>query len=1685
MKFVYHFFSAVLSSKVYSFSALRHLIRLHLSAVIVLVSCLPAMAVTDYSIYNDGNVLVLSDQRGENDVIFISQAGASLIEFNVPGRTYSVNGFGEFTFPVTVSISGIDNITIHAGEGDDIINVGQFTSPLPFLSLSGGRQNDVINISGDIDFISGAGLDIDMQNDDPVPGNDRIIFASNANLKLSGNGEAVLRSSQGILFNLLSSLQTEDGDLLMEGNIQPSPATGNFKGIELIGATVQIVGDGYLKVKGRGGNSAVGFQTGVSLTSGAKFIGGVIHEAYIQGWGGAGAGSRNYGVLAENNSIITSLDAPVTVIGQGSGTAASSLSHGVMVANGAQINSGGSASLELKGSGCTTCGGANNIGVNIESGAAQISGAGDVTVTGNGGGTSASNGNMGVQLSSTAFIRATGDGDLSVTGVAGLGSGGNLRGVQVNTGCSISALGSGNTTVKGTGRESVGSFNIGVYVAGLISSASGETSVTGFGGGTGASNNNYGVAVIQSGAVPAQIFSGGDGVKVTGNGAYDATGVNNHGVYVAGNVSFMTTSSGDIQVTGKGGGTGTSGSNVGVFLQNQGFVQSGGTGTIHVEGTGGKGSGSGNRGVFVDGGSYINASNGDVTVIGKGGGTGASALAEGITVSSSTANFSYIANSLGGNITLDGTGGTTTGNENYGIQVGNNGRVTSGDGDLSMTGKGGGSGPSSLGIGILVRLTGQVIARGSGALTMRGTGGTGVAGNNIGVSLSGTSLVSSEDGNILITGIEGIGTASNGLVTANTASVTSRANITMIANSVLIGTTTNITTNSDHTVTIRPLTNGVAINLGPTGDPLGGPLQLTNGELDRISTGTLVIGHPQSGSITQSQPITRPAQTDVYLHSSGSIFVNASSINTAGGLLTFHAAQGVFPTASGVDVQAGTVAFAPGTTLMIQINGQIADVNYARLNVQGEVNLNGARLSISGSFIQPQCNQLVIVNNDGTDPIIGTFVGMPEGFIITNYLGSGKNVGISYVGGDGNDVVLIERIIPLIACPNNIVSGNAPGICGKDIPVIGSPSIVENCQFTLTNDAPGFYQIGETEVTWVITDVNGNSASCVQKITINDKEYPTVVCPNKITTVNQPDQDCGAQLFFDLPVGDNCPGFIVDQTHFSGDVFPIGITDVEVSITDAVGNTNYCTFKIVVDPREEICNGIDDDCDGYTDELQDWTLNATVFASDAAAARQMGESVDLKGIWGIAGSRRNNNGVQEGTAYILYYNSNAGAWGQVAQLFPDNFSAGDQFFGAKVAMGNGYCAVAAPLDDEGGVDAGAIYIYKWNGGNPSDWVLHQKILGASAGEQLGSGLDFHQEWLVAGASQNSDALPEAGAAYLFLQAPAGTGNWNLVKKLTAGDADLGDHFGFDVAVSGAYVLVSANTDDEKGTDAGAAYVFAQNQGGANNWGQLKKITSTDAEADDNFGVSVDLDGAWAVIGAHKNDDKGPESGSAYVFYKNQGGVVDSWNQHMKILDYNGKKGEQFGYAVSIDGDHIAIGARWKKVFQSRAGAVFVYHRENNGWAEFAMLNEPNNFYNDNLGSSVAINGQYLMAGIPGEDLPGITDCGAVLVFNAVCGDSNRPSRFRDQAEVATPEMSMEAFPVPFDQTLMIKLDNAPEEHVLVQVFDLLGRPVATLFNGQMEGGQTLLWQAGDVPSGTYMVRLYTEQKVLTQTVVRN
>ena len=72
----------------------------------------------------------------------------------------------------------------------------------------------------------------------------------------------------------------------------------------------------------------------------------------------------------------------------------------------------------------------------------------------------------------------------------------------------------------------------------------------------------------------------------------------------------------------------------------------------------------------------------------------------------------------------------------------------------------------------------------------------------------------------------------------------------------------------------------------------------------------------------------------------------------------------------------------------------------------GTVSLGGANLAISGVLIPANGQSFLLVNNAGSQPVSGTFNGLPEGAVIPNFMGSSLTATISYVGGDGNDIVL-------------------------------------------------------------------------------------------------------------------------------------------------------------------------------------------------------------------------------------------------------------------------------------------------------------------------------------------------------------------------------------------------------------------------------------------------------------------------------------------------------------------------------------------------------------------------------------------------------------------------------------------------------------------------------------------------------
>lgn len=170
------------------------------------------------------------------------------------------------------------------------------------------------------------------------------------------------------------------------------------------------------------------------------------------------------------------------------------------------------------------------------------------------------------------------------------------------------------------------------------------------------------------------------------------------------------------------------------------------------------------------------------------------------------------------------------------------------------------------------------------------------------------------------------------------------------------------------------------------------------------------------------------------------------------------------------------------------------------------------------------------------------------------------------------NVTVTDSENPVINCPLDIVLDNDLGVCGATViyDVTGS----DNCPGETISLISGLqsgelFPIGTTTVTYNIIDAAGNSAACSFNVTVNDTESPTISCPSNITTVNDSGL-CSAVVNYNVTSGDNCSGVTVTQTSglASGDAFPIGVTTNTFVITDASGNSQTCSFDVVVNDAE-------------------------------------------------------------------------------------------------------------------------------------------------------------------------------------------------------------------------------------------------------------------------------------------------------------------------------------------------------------------------------------------------------------------------------------------------------------------------------------------------------------------------------------
>ena len=347
------------------------------------------------------------------------------------------------------------------------------------------------------------------------------------------------------------------------------------------------------------------------------------------------------------------------------------------------------------------------------------------------------------------------------------------------------------------------------------------------------------------------------------------------------------------------------------------------------------------------------------------------------------------------------------------------------------------------------------------------------------------------------------------------------------------------------------------------------------------------------------------------------------------------------------------------------------------------------------------------------------------------------------------------------------------------------------------------------------------------------------------------------------------------------------------------------------------------------------------------------------------------------------------------RLQAEDGEAGDRF-GYSVAIAGDTAIVGAYGKDS---STGAAYVFARNQGGANMWgqVAKLQAVDKKVGDFFGVSVAIADDTAIVGADAEGTQGTGAGAAYVFARNQGGTNMWGQVAKIQAADGEAGDVFGESVAIAGDTAIVGADLEDTGSTYAGAAYVFARNQGGANMWGQVAKLQAADSTAGDLFGFSVAIAGDTAIVGAALK-------GAAYVFARNQGGV-NNWGQVVKL---QGGAEVFFGESVAIAGDMAIVGAHLEsgelagtEPRAASTGAAHLFARDQGGanmWGQVAKLQAADRAAGDCFGRSVAIAGDRAIVGAHGEDTGGTlpltaprnagTDVGAAYVFARNQGAAN-------------------------------------------------------------------------------------------------
>jgi len=235
---------------------------------------------------------------------------------------------------------------------------------------------------------------------------------------------------------------------------------------------------------------------------------------------------------------------------------------------------------------------------------------------------------------------------------------------------------------------------------------------------------------------------------------------------------------------------------------------------------------------------------------------------------------------------------------------------------------------------------------------------------------------------------------------------------TQIANLIIrMGAPQTITTDlgATLTITIAVINNGHLCTISGAGTTIVLGLMTGSGGLTKEGPGIALLfsNNNYTGATTINGGlllIDGSQQNSTVTVSNGAL----GGTGTTGAVtaLTGVVGAGTLTSPTGVLNIHGNVSLDATSAYVPKFNGNVAGTGYDQLNVTGTVSLDQSALlpAILPSFVPTIGDVYTVINNDGTDAVVGNFAGLPEGANISTP--AGANLRISYLGGSGNDVTI-------------------------------------------------------------------------------------------------------------------------------------------------------------------------------------------------------------------------------------------------------------------------------------------------------------------------------------------------------------------------------------------------------------------------------------------------------------------------------------------------------------------------------------------------------------------------------------------------------------------------------------------------------------------------------------------------------